>query len=38
MSPVGAAPPMRHTGTYRVRFDEVTPRGTDLLHGRLGPA
>jgi acyl-CoA thioesterase FadM len=31
MSTVDPAPPMRHTGTYRVRFDEATPRG--LLRG-----
>lgn len=31
MSPVDPTLPMRHTATYRVRFDEATPRG--LLRG-----
>jgi len=31
MSPVDPALPMRHTATYRVRFDEATPRG--MLRG-----
>ncbi len=31
MSPVDPALPLRHTATYRVRFDEATPRG--LLRG-----
>jgi acyl-CoA thioesterase FadM len=31
MSPADSALPMRHTATYRVRFDEATPRG--MLRG-----
>jgi hypothetical protein len=36
MSPVAPPPPMRHTGTYRVRFDEATPRGVVRGSALLG--